>query len=142
MSRKLSDVVRVAKVRLGEEPVKKKSVTPSLEHYIQRRSGPRGLSNVDDLLGRSDPQAAEKRLFGEEDTTDFVLDGIRRLRESASNQSSINTPGRLLWRQVLDEQRGIESTKISEVESEGTINSPSIESIFTWPLIHLSLIHI
>ena len=136
MSRKLSDVVRVAKVRLGEEPVKKKSVTPTLEHYIQRRSGPRGLSNVDDLLGHSDPQAAEKRLFGEEDTTDFVLDGIRRLRESASNQTSINTPGRLLWRQVLDEQRGIESTKNPELESEHTINSPSIESIFTWPLIH------
>ena len=48
MSRKLSDVVRIAKERLGEEPTKKKSVSPSLEHYIQRRSGPRGLSNVDD----------------------------------------------------------------------------------------------
>ena len=136
MSRKLSDVVRIAKERLGEEPTKKKSVSPSLEHYIQRRSGPRGLSNVDDLLGRSDPLGAEKRLFGEEDTTDFVLDGIRRLRESVSNESSINIPGRLLWRQVLDEQRGIESSKISELESEHIINSPTIESSFSWPLIH------
>lgn len=136
MSRKLSDVVRIAKERLGEEPTEQKLASPSLEHYIQRRSGPRGLSSVDDLLGRSDPQGAEKRLFGEEDTTDFVLDGIRRLRESASNQPSINIPGRLLWRQVLDEQRGIESTKTSEDESEHTINSLSIEHTFTWPLIH------
>ena len=64
MSRKLSDVVRIAKERLGEEPTEQKLASPSLEHYIQRRSGPRGLSSVDDLLGRSDPQGAEKRLLG------------------------------------------------------------------------------
>lgn len=136
MSRKLSDVVRIAKERLGEEPVKKKSVSPSLEHYIKRRSGPRGLANVDDLLGRSDPQGAEKRLFGDEEGNDFVLDGIRRLRESASNQPSINIPGRLLWRQVLDEQDGIESTKISVTDPEHATNSLSIEPTFTWPFIH------
>ena len=50
----------LAKERLGEQPDEEKSKSPSLEHYIQRRSGPRGLSNVDDLLGRSDPQGAEK----------------------------------------------------------------------------------
>ena len=136
MSRKLSDVVRMAKERLGEEPVKKKSLSPSLEHYIQRRSGPRGLANVDDLLGRSDPQGAKKRLFGDEEVTDFVLDGIRRLREDVSNQPSINIPGRLLWRQVLEEQHGVEPTKILGIDSENTANSPSIEPSFTWPLIH------
>ena len=136
MSRKLSDVVRMAKERLGEEPFKKKSLSPSLEHYIQRRSGPRGLANVDDLLGRSDPQGAKKRLFGDEEVTDFVLDGIRRLREDLSNQPPINIPGRLLWRQVLEEQHGVEPTKILGIDSENTANSPSIEPSFTWPLIH------
>ena len=138
MSRKLSDVVSMAKERLGEEPVKKKSPSPSLEHYIQRRSGPRGLANVDDLLGRSDPQGAKKRLFGDEEITDFVLDGIRRLREDVSNQPSINIPGRLLWKQVLEEQHGIESTKILGMDSENTANSLSIEPSFTWPPIHQS----
>ena len=136
MNRKLSDVVRNAKERLGEQPDLKKSISPSLEYYIQRRSGPRGLSNIDNLLGRSDPEGAEKRLFGDEDTTDFVLDGIRRLRENVSHQPPMNIPGRLLWRQVLDEQRGVDSIQVSKVETNYTNNPQNIESSFTWPPIH------
>ena len=128
MSRKLSDVVRLAKERLGEQPDEEKSKSPSLEHYIQRRSGPRGLSSVDNLLGRSDPQGAETRLFGNEGTTDYFLHGIRRLRENVSKQPPVNIPGRLLWRQVLDEQHGIESIKISELETEYSMNPSSVES--------------
>ena len=136
MSRKLSDVVRLAKERLGEQPDEEKSKSPSLEHYIQRRSGPRGLSSVDNLLGRSDPQGAETRLFGNEGTTDYFLHGIRRLRENVSKQPPVNIPGRLLWRQVLDEQHGIESIKISELETEYSMNPSSVESAFAWPLVH------
>ena len=136
MSRKLSDVVRLAKERLGEQPDEEKSKSPSLEHYIQRRSGPRGLSSVDNLLGRSDPQGAETRLFGNEGTTHYFLHGIRRLRENVSKQPPVNIPGRLLWRQVLDEQHGIESIKIPELETEYSMNPSSIESAFTWPLVH------
>ena len=137
MSRRLSDAVRSAKERFGEIPNPVKTTSPSLEHYIRRREGPRGLSTVDDLLGRSDPKGAERRLLGEEREGDFVLDGIRRLRENTSNRKSVqNTPGRLLWRQVLDEHRGVVSTELDEISSPVDVTPDSSVQIYSWPLEH------
>ena len=62
MKRRLSDALRSAKNRLGEESGEPSSPrTPSLHHYIRRDTGPRGLATVDDLLGRSDPDAPFRR---------------------------------------------------------------------------------
>ncbi|MBA46335.1 MAG: hypothetical protein CMB31_07105 [Euryarchaeota archaeon] len=136
MTRKLSDAVRSVKERLGEEPPIEEKATPSLEHYIQRRSGPRGLSTVDNLLGRSDPKAAEKRLLGDENKTDYVLEGIRRLRENIPPPKSRNVLGRSIWRQVLDEQRGTKPSIEPLIENEHLAESPSLEQNFSWPEIH------
>ena len=138
MKRRLSEAVKSAKERFGETPLPIPKSTPSLEHYIQRREGPRGLSTVDDLLGRSDPEGAERRLLGENREGDFVLDGIRRLREGVSSkETSSNSSGRLLWRQVLDEHHGTAPPEIEvKSNSEANISSAS-QSVFTWPLVHV-----
>ena len=137
MGRKLSDAVRSVKERLGEESANTTPPSPSLEHYIQRRSGPRGLSSVDDLLGRSNPEGAKNRLLGENNENDFVLDGIRRLREGIrEGPISQNIPGRLLWRQVLDEHRGVEISIPTLDESKNPVQPASTPQSFSWPLIH------
>ena len=138
MSRRLSEAVKSAKERFGETTSPKQKITPTLEHYIRRREGPRGLSTVDDLLGRSDPEGAERRLLGEHREGDFVLDGLRRLREGTSSQNtSPNISGRLLWRQVIDEHRGIVRSEIEEQSSSEVNIAPSSNGTFSWPLVHV-----
>ena len=131
MRRSLSDALRSAKHRLGEESEQSSPRASSLHHYIRRDNGPRGLATVDDLLGRSDPKAAENRLFSEGE--DPILDGIRRLRGAAINDpASIHIPGRLMWRQVLEEQRGLDTpTSMKMVEEPNGVSVPE------WPPIHI-----
>ena len=131
MKRRLSDALRSAKHRLGEEDEPSSPRTPSLHHYIRRDTGPRGLATVDDLLGRSDPKAAENRLFTADD--DPILDGIRRLRSKAINDpASVHIPGRLMWREVLEEQRGLDVGRLMKgVDRAMDIDIPE------WPPIHV-----
>ncbi len=130
MKRRLSDALRSAKHRLGEEAEQSSPRTPSLHHYIRRDNGPRGLATVDDLLGRSDPKAAENRLFTEDE--DPVLDGIRRLRSKAINDpASVHIPGRLMWREVLEEQRGL------DVSHPMKNDAPAVVDIPEWPPVHV-----
>jgi hypothetical protein len=137
MSRKLSEAVKSVKERFGHPSASETKATPSLKHYIQRRSGPRGLSSVDDLLGRSDPQGAERRLFGDDEQSDFALEGIRRLRSGSSDGENIREiPSRLLWRQILDEQRGIFPSPLQELEESKSPSASITEVSFSWPPIH------
>lgn len=131
MKRRLSDALRSAKYRLGEEIEQSSPRAPSLHHYIRRDNGPRGLATVDDLLGRSDPKAAENRLFNGDD--DPILDGIRRLRSATINDpSSVHIPGRLMWRQVLEEQRGLDAGQSMKSHDKSTdVVVPE------WPPVHV-----
>ena len=132
MKRRLSDALRSAKNLLGEESVESSSPrTPSLHHYIRRDTGPRGLATVDDLLGRSDTKAAENRLFKEGE--DPILDGIRRLRSASINDpASVHIPGRLMWRQVLEEQRGLNTGH--SLKNYDEVMSVAVPE---WPPVHV-----
>ncbi len=82
---------------------------PTLSAHMRRRARARRSASVDELLGHSDPTAAQRRLESSDESSgpDVVEAGLSRMRQRTLQQASEEPDTflpRPLWRSALDEQ--------------------------------------
>ena len=93
---------------------------PTLNAYIRRRARAHHSASVDDLLGKSDPNAALNRMHGDEGATpDVVAAGLSRMRlrtlddAASSPESFLSRP---LWLSALEDQRELDMIRLGRPE--------------------------